>query len=107
MKNILLAFVLLFALSSQPLIGAADASPEQVVDTSGKKLRSGLSYYIVPAVPSTRCGRYGKCMSGGGLSLASIGESCPLDVVVVPGSHGLPWNHLPNELSLVLMAANL
>ncbi|TKY44938.1 miraculin protein [Spatholobus suberectus] len=65
MKNIFLVFVLLFALSSQPLIGAADvSSPEQVVDTSGKTLRSGLSNYIVPAVPFTRCGRYGKCMSG-------------------------------------------
>lgn len=95
MKNILLAFVLLFALSSQPLLGAADASPEQVVDTSGKKLRAGLSYYIVPAVPLTRCGRYERCMGGGGLSLASIGESCPLDVVVVPRSHGLPLQFSP------------
>lgn len=96
MKNILLAFVLLFALISQPLLGSADASPEQVVDTSGKKLRAGLSYYIVPAVPLTRCGSYGgRCMGSGGLSLASIGESCPLDVVVVPGSHGLPLTFSP------------
>ncbi|XP_047156491.1 miraculin-like [Vigna umbellata] len=95
MKNILIAFVLLFALSSQPLLGAADASPEQVVDTSGKKLRVGLSYYIVPAVPSTRCGGYGRCMNSGGLSLASIGESCPLDVVLVRGSRGLPLSFSP------------
>ncbi|XP_020213900.1 miraculin [Cajanus cajan] len=95
MKNIYLAFVLLIALSSQPLLGAADASPEQVVDTSGKKLRAGVGYYIVPAVPFTRCGRYGRCISGGGLSLASIGESCPLDVVLVPGSHGLPLTFSP------------
>jgi len=95
MKNMLLAFVLLFALSSQALLGAADASPEQVIDTSGKKLRAGLSYYIVPAVPFTRCPRYGRCMKSGGLSLASIGESCPLDVVAVPGSRGLPLSFSP------------
>ncbi|XP_047150520.1 miraculin-like [Vigna umbellata] len=95
MKNILIAFVLLFALSSQPLLGAADASPEQVVDTSGKKLRVDLNYYIVPAVPSTRCGGYGRCMNSGGLSLASIGESYPLDVVLVRGSLGLPLSFSP------------
>ncbi|KAK7314778.1 hypothetical protein VNO77_33307 [Canavalia gladiata] len=95
MKNTLVAFVLLFALSSQPLLGAGDAPPEQVVDTSGKKLRAGLSYYVLPAVPLTRCGRYGKCTSGGGLALASIGESCPLDVVVVGGYHGLPLTFSP------------
>ncbi|KAG2384992.1 Miraculin protein [Vigna angularis] len=70
MKSILIAFVLLFALSSQPLLGAADASPEQVVDTSGKKLRVGLS-------------------------IASLDESCPLDVVLVRGSLGLPLSFSP------------
>ncbi|XP_027359395.1 kunitz trypsin inhibitor 2-like [Abrus precatorius] len=95
MKNTLLAFVLLFAFSSQPLLGEAEASPEQVVDTLGKKLRAGLSYYIIPAMPLTKCGRYGKCRSGGGLALASIGESCPLDVVVVDGYHGLPITFSP------------
>ena len=95
MKKILLAFVLLFALSSQPLFGAADASPEQVIDTSGKKLRVGLNYYIVPAVPFTKCQWYGFCRNSGGLSLASIGESCPLDVVTVQGSRGLPLSFSP------------
>jgi len=37
--TLLASFVLiLFALSSQPLLGAAEASPEQVIDTSGKVL---------------------------------------------------------------------
>ena len=78
-------------------MGAAEASPEQVVDTAGKKLRAGANYYIVPAVPLTRCGRFGtRCRSGGGLALASIGESCPLDVVVVDGyNHGLPLTFTP------------
>ncbi|XP_047156493.1 miraculin-like [Vigna umbellata] len=95
MKNMLLAFVLLFSLSSQPLLGTADASPEQVIDTSGKKLRVGLSYYIVPASPLIGCSRYGRCVKSGGLSLASIGESCPLDVVFVGGSRGLPLSFSP------------
>ncbi|TKY44939.1 Miraculin protein [Spatholobus suberectus] len=73
----LLAFVLLLALSSQPLLGGADASPEQVVDTLGKKLRVGANYYInIPSVP------YPKFRPGGGLGLASVGKPCPLDVVV-------------------------
>ncbi|KAK7270709.1 hypothetical protein RJT34_26066 [Clitoria ternatea] len=94
MNTILLAFVLLFALTSEPFLGAAEASPEQVVDTSGKKLRAGLSYYIVPVMPLTRCGRYGRCRSYEGLAVASIGESCPLDVVVVNG-RGLPLSFSP------------
>ncbi|RDX96057.1 hypothetical protein CR513_21332, partial [Mucuna pruriens] len=95
MKNIFVACVLLFALTSQPLLGAAEAAPEPVIDTSGKKLQSDLSYYIVPAVRSfTRCGRY-ECLNAEGLSLASIGESCPLDVVLVQRSHGLPLTFAP------------
>ncbi|KAK7291289.1 hypothetical protein RIF29_06305 [Crotalaria pallida] len=74
-----LAFVLLFALSTQPLLGAADASPEQVVDTAGKILRADTKYYT----------------SIDGLGLASIGEFCPLDVVVVNGYHGLPLTFTP------------
>ena len=83
MKLILLALVFLFALSSEPLLGAANASPEEVVDTSGKILRAGANYYIVPVAPTTICGHYGRCRSGKGLALASIDEYCPLDVVVV------------------------
>ncbi|XP_057443449.1 kunitz trypsin inhibitor 5-like [Lotus japonicus] len=95
----LLAFVLLFAfISQQPLLGAAEASPEQVVDITGKKLRAGTNYYILPASPLYRCGRYGRCRSGEGLSLASTDKSCPLDVVLVSGPygyHGIPLTFRP------------
>ena len=91
MKSTLLALVLLIALSSKPLLGAADASPEQVVDTSGKKLRAGANYYIIlPSVP-----HHPKFRTGGGLGLASIGESCTLDIVVVNGYLGLPLTFTP------------
>ncbi|KAF7820293.1 miraculin-like [Senna tora] len=79
--NALLALVLLFALITKPRLGAAGASPEQVVDTSGKKLRAGANYYVVPYPPP---------QYGGGLALTSIGQSCPLDVVAVEGYSGIP-----------------
>ncbi|KAG4991827.1 hypothetical protein JHK87_025284 [Glycine soja] len=95
MKNILLVFVLLFGLVSQPLLGAVDALPEAVIDTSGTELQPGLSYYVVPAMRSfTRCGKF-ECLNAEGLSLASIGESCPLDVVVEQRSFGLPLSFSP------------
>ncbi|KAK7291295.1 hypothetical protein RIF29_06314 [Crotalaria pallida] len=86
-----LAFVLLFALSTQPLLGAADASPEQVVDTAGKILRADTKYYILPSMPHYRY----ITSNTDGLGLASIGEFCPLDVVVVNGYHGLPLTFTP------------
>ncbi|KAI4297121.1 hypothetical protein L6164_037025 [Bauhinia variegata] len=89
MKIMLLAFASLIALSTQPLLGKADASPEQVVDTFGKKLRVGSNYYIVPV--ST----YPKRGTLGGLALASIGLMCPLDVVAVRGYPGLPLTFTP------------
>ncbi|CAK8532322.1 unnamed protein product [Lathyrus sativus] len=97
MKITLLAFILLYALlSSKPLLGAADASSEQVVDTLGKKLRADASYYILPVTPIYRCGPYGKCRSSGSsLALASIGKTCPLDVVVVDKYQGLPLTFTP------------
>ncbi|TKY44937.1 miraculin protein [Spatholobus suberectus] len=55
MKTTLLAFVLLFALSSQLLLGAAEASPDQVVDTSDKVLRAGVNYNILLSMPYTSC----------------------------------------------------
>ncbi|KAK7270718.1 hypothetical protein RJT34_26076 [Clitoria ternatea] len=73
MKSILLALALLVALSTKPQGGEANASPEPVVDTSGKKLRAGVNYYIVPS-PRNK--------DVGGLALASTGELCPLDVVL-------------------------
>ncbi|XP_027359275.1 miraculin-like [Abrus precatorius] len=91
MKSTVLALVLLIALSSQPLLGAAEASPEEVVDTFGKKLRVGANYYIIP----TSTIPYTKFRTSRGLGLASIGKPCPLDVVVVNGYHGLPLTFTP------------
>ncbi|MED6143232.1 hypothetical protein PIB30_004320 [Stylosanthes scabra] len=73
MKNtLLLALFLLFALTTKPLLSEAGSALEQVVDTSGKLIRAGLNYYIVPTSPNV-----------GGLSLTSTGKStCPLDVVL-------------------------
>ncbi|KAI4297120.1 hypothetical protein L6164_037024 [Bauhinia variegata] len=90
MKTTLLAFAaLLIALSTQPLLGAADASPEQVVDTFGKKLRAGSNYYIVPVSTYPKGGTFG------GLALASIGQMCPLDLVAVKRYQGLPLTFTP------------
>ncbi|KAK7270710.1 hypothetical protein RJT34_26067 [Clitoria ternatea] len=90
MKISLLAFVLLIAFGSQPLLSAAEASPEQVLDTSGKVLRAGVSYNILLSMP------YTSCRSPQGLALTRInGKSCPLDVVVVDRYHGLPLSFTP------------
>ncbi|XP_054784203.1 miraculin-like [Prosopis cineraria] len=85
MKITLVAFALLFAQSTNPLLGAAGPAPEQVVDTSGKILRAGAYYYVIPS-PNP---------NGGGLALASIGEACPLDVVAVQGYPGLRLSFTP------------
>ncbi|XP_058773542.1 kunitz trypsin inhibitor 5-like [Vicia villosa] len=97
MKITLLAFLLLFAfMSSQPLLGAADASNDQVVDILGKKLRADAHYYILPVLPIHKCGPYDKCRSSGSsLALASIGKTCPLDVVVVDKYQGMPLAFTP------------
>ncbi|KAI9092538.1 hypothetical protein K1719_027666 [Acacia pycnantha] len=83
MKITLVAFILLFAFTVKPLLGAAGAAPEQVVDTSGKKVRAGANYYVIPA------------NADGGLALASIGEECPMDVVAVQGYSGVPLSFTP------------
>jgi len=73
----MLAVLLLLALSSQPLLVSSKASLKQVLDVSGKKLRTDSDYYIIPA-------------NGGDVSLeSSIGEPCPLHVVVVKHRQGL------------------
>ncbi|CAJ2667143.1 unnamed protein product [Trifolium pratense] len=88
MKITLLIFVIFFAfLSTQPLLGAADASNEQVVDTLGKKLRADTNYYILPVIPISRV--------GASLGIASIGQRYPLDVVVVNRYQGLPLSFTP------------
>ncbi|KAK7270707.1 hypothetical protein RJT34_26064 [Clitoria ternatea] len=91
MTSTLLALVLiLFALSSQLLLASAYASPEEVVDTLGKKLKAGVKYYII--IPSIH--PYPKCPTIG-LGLAGIDEPCPLDVVAVNGYHGFPLTFTP------------
>ena len=49
MKMTLVTLVLIVALSTKALLGAAGPAPEQVLDTSGKIVRARSSYYIVPA----------------------------------------------------------
>ncbi|XP_057446640.1 miraculin-like [Lotus japonicus] len=90
MNTMLLAFLLLFALiSQQPLLGAAEASPEQVVDITGKKLIAGAYYNVLLTMP------YTNSKSPEGLALSSIGEKCPLDVVVVNRYHSSPLRFTP------------
>ncbi|KAK7380144.1 hypothetical protein VNO78_32593 [Psophocarpus tetragonolobus] len=85
MKTALLAFVLALAFSSQSLL---EASPEQVVDTSGKVLRAGVNYNILVSMP------YTSCRSPQRLGLSKLGK-CPLDVVVVNIDHGLLLRFIP------------
>ncbi|QHO42601.1 Trypsin inhibitor [Arachis hypogaea] len=101
MKNTLLVLFLFFALSTKPLLGAASTAPEQVVDTSGKVVRAGLNYYIVPTSPNV-----------GGLSLTSTGEStCPLDVVLTTsdpnGYRGQPVVFQPVNVKKALFVLTL
>ena len=95
MKIILQAFLALFALCTKPLFGGLNFSPDQAVDTSGKKLREGSNYYILP-VPATECTSFGTCRDGSGFVLATVSnKTCPLDVVVVDGYHGQPLSFTP------------
>ncbi|MED6223480.1 hypothetical protein PIB30_074393 [Stylosanthes scabra] len=94
MKFTLLALVLLFSLSSHLLLGESNASPEEVLDTSGKKLRTNTNYYIIPAKPFTICG-FVSCFNGGGLALDTIDETCPLDVIIEKANDGLPLQFSP------------
>ncbi|KAK1556744.1 hypothetical protein Q3G72_011238 [Acer saccharum] len=69
---ILSFFIFAFVTKAPLVVSTADASPDPVLDITGKKLRAGTDYYILPVFR----GR------GGGLTLASTGnETCPLDVV--------------------------
>ncbi|KAJ6867722.1 hypothetical protein NC652_038815 [Populus alba x Populus x berolinensis] len=83
-----LSFLLFaFAAGLVPKV-AATAAPEPVLDVTGKILRTGTSYYILPVVR----GR------GGGLKMASTGRrTCPLAVVQerYEASNGLPLKLTP------------
>ena len=87
MRTALVALVLLVALSTKPRHGAANAAPEPVLDTSGKKLSAGTNYYIVPSP---------RIEHVGGLGLASTGKNCPLDVV--PSFQGEKLIFIPVDL---------
>lgn len=66
----------------------AQAAPDVVLDTDGKKLRSGVNYYILPFIR----GR------GGGITAARVGnKTCPLDVAQDQDeiSNGLPLTFMP------------
>ncbi|XP_009792285.1 kunitz trypsin inhibitor 5 [Nicotiana sylvestris] len=80
---------LIFTISFNSFLSSAAEAPPAVVDIAGKKLRTGIDYYILPVVR----GR------GGGLTLDSTGnESCPLDAVVQEQQeikNGLPLTFTP------------
>ncbi|XP_059643640.1 kunitz trypsin inhibitor 5-like [Cornus florida] len=89
--TMLLLSFLLFALSTNPLLAAAQ---DAVLDSSGERVQTGVDYYVLPAVSG----------SGGGLTLGPNrnGSNCPLDVVQEQsyGSNGLPLTFTsvnPNE----------
>ncbi|XP_015966190.1 miraculin-like [Arachis duranensis] len=87
MKITLLALVLVIAFSTNSLLGAASPAPEQVVDTTGKKVRSGVNYYIVPA---------SNPYAGVAVTVSKINQTCPLNVVAGDYSNGpLPLHFLP------------
>ncbi|KAK2979635.1 hypothetical protein RJ640_023563 [Escallonia rubra] len=88
MRTTLLFIPLLLSALLTFSLGAADAAPNAVLDTAGKKLRTGVDYYILPVVR----GR------GGGLTLARTrNETCPLDVVQEQHEvdHGIPLVFAP------------
>ncbi|KAL5081246.1 hypothetical protein RYX36_009667 [Vicia faba] len=109
MKSKILAFLFFFALSSQQLFGSTQASVDEVLDTSGKKLRVDANYYIIPATPFFICGFVSCFNISGGVSLETTSESCPLDVVVVKQSLGLPLRFKPlnNNLGVIRVSTYL
>ncbi|KAF5733966.1 hypothetical protein HS088_TW16G00407 [Tripterygium wilfordii] len=86
--TLVVLFFLLFAFVIKLFPHAVDAAPDPVLDIAGKRLRTGVDYYILPVIR----GR------GGGLTLSSTGnETCQLDVVQEQHevSHGLPLTFSP------------
>ncbi|KAL3824978.1 hypothetical protein ACJIZ3_021007 [Penstemon smallii] len=64
--------LILFSIHITSFLCLAFGGSAPVLDISGKKLRAGTGYYILPVIRG----------SGGGLTLASTSnETCPLDVV--------------------------
>ncbi|XP_038895396.1 miraculin-like [Benincasa hispida] len=91
MKNFaLLSFLFIVIVSSEVRFCRADVSPDAVLDTDGKKLRSSDQYYILSV--------YSR--NSGGLSIGSIQqgkEKCPINIL--PESyeylHGLAATFFP------------
>ena len=80
----LLFLVIAFLIS----LSAYNALPDSVLDITGKNLRLGIDYHVVPVFHSR----------GDGLTLASTGnETCPLDVVQEQQdvNNGLPLTFIP------------
>ncbi|KAM7469019.1 hypothetical protein LguiA_007202 [Lonicera macranthoides] len=85
MKTTLLFLLIAFSTIS---LSAADVLPNPVLDVTGKILRSGIDYYVLPVFRG----------KGGGLTLASTGkEPCPLYVVQEKYEikNGLPLTFTP------------
>ncbi|KAJ1388569.1 Proteinase inhibitor I3, Kunitz legume [Sesbania bispinosa] len=99
MNITLFALVLFLALSTKALAGRPPA-PEQVVDTSGKKVQAGSKYYIVPVSSSPRVT---------GIAFGTVDEQdCPLDVAVVDDDKGLPAVFTPaNQKNGVVIDTDL
>ncbi|KAL1824807.1 hypothetical protein ACET3Z_011585 [Daucus carota] len=72
----------------------AASAPNPVIDTFGRYLRQGVSYYIVPVPPEDPT----VSSRGGGLNLAATrNKTCPLDVVqeMDENNKGLPFSFIP------------
>ncbi|KAF7801376.1 kunitz trypsin inhibitor 2-like [Senna tora] len=83
-------FFLLFAFITTTSLVVRAAEPEPVVDTSGKKLQAGASYYILPFLRG----------GGGGLTFGTVqNDDCPRVVVQEPfdTAKGDPVQFLPEN----------
>ncbi|PIA36847.1 hypothetical protein AQUCO_03200069v1 [Aquilegia coerulea] len=88
--SFLFLLLLIFMFNSAINMVLAESAPAAVRDITGRKVRSGVGYYILPVVR----GR------GGGLTLGSnINGSCPFDVVQEQHeiSNGFPLTFTPTN----------
>ncbi|KAF5934208.1 hypothetical protein HYC85_030379 [Camellia sinensis] len=86
--TIFLSIFILSTFSSNLIfLSTASSAPSPVRDIEGKEVRVGIDYYILPVFRG----------KGGGLTLASTTQRCPLDVVQARQEvdHGLPLTFSP------------
>ncbi|XP_028083599.1 miraculin-like isoform X2 [Camellia sinensis] len=86
--TIFLSIFILSTFSSNLIfLSTANSAPSPVRDIDGKEVRAGIDYYILPVFRG----------KGGGLTLASTTQRCPLDVVQARQEvdHGLPLTFSP------------